>query len=42
MADERGLVGGFFGNNSTILFFIIVFLLIFWGCTGPACNNDCC
>jgi hypothetical protein len=28
---------GFFGD-STVLFFILVFLLLFWGCTGPACD----
>lgn len=26
---ERGFVGGFFGDNCAILFFILVFLLLF-------------
>jgi len=36
MDDIRGFLGGIIGNP-TVLFFIIVFLLLFWGCTGPAC-----
>jgi hypothetical protein len=33
-------MGNVFGNvfaDPEILFFIILFLLLFWGCTGPAC-----
>lgn len=41
MSEDRGFLGGMLGGNSTILFFIILFLLIFWGCKGPACDNDC-
>lgn len=37
MEDNRCNYGGIFGNT-TILFFIIIFLLLFWGCTGPACD----
>jgi len=35
MADDRqvGAFGGIFGND-TILWFIILFLLLFWGCGG--------
>ncbi|WP_276326124.1 hypothetical protein [Pseudobacteroides cellulosolvens] len=40
MSEKRGL-GGLF-DNSEILFFIILFLLLFWGCTGPACDNTVC
>ena len=40
MSEDRGFLGGIFGGNSTILFFIILFLLIFWGCKGPACDTD--
>ncbi len=37
------LSNAFCGENATILFFILVFLLLFWGCTGPACDGafDC-
>ncbi len=41
MADGRPFIGGIFANP-TLLFFILVFLLLFWGCTGPACDNDIC
>jgi len=39
---ERGLLGGLGGlgrifENEEILWFIILFLLLFWGCRGPAC-----
>lgn len=37
MAENRGFFGGIFEDPS-ILFFILVFLLLFWGCTGPACD----
>ncbi len=32
MADERGFggFGGLFGDNWTVLFFILIFLLLFW------------
>ncbi|MCX7747258.1 MAG: hypothetical protein N2645_10260 [Clostridia bacterium] len=33
---ERGFLGGIF-DNDTILWFIVLFLLLFWGCRGPAC-----
>lgn len=36
MEDTRGFGCGLF-SDPTVLFFIIVFLLLFWGCTGPAC-----
>ena len=36
MSDRGGIVGGIF-NNDTVLWFIILFLLLFWGCKGPAC-----
>jgi len=36
MSDNRCGSGGIFGD-SEILFFIILFLLLFWGCRGPAC-----
>lgn len=39
MAERGNLFGGF--GDAAILFFILVFLLLFWGCTGPACENDC-
>lgn len=29
MAERGGLLGGFFGDNCAILFFILVFLLLF-------------
>jgi hypothetical protein len=38
MSGKKGSYGGFFGTDTEILFFIIVFLLLFWGCTGPACS----
>ena len=31
--SERGLIGGIFDNDA-ILWFIILFLLLFWGCGG--------
>lgn len=35
MADNRGgFLGGFFGNNCAILFFILVFLCLFTGFGG--------
>lgn len=40
MSEKRGF-GGLF-DNSEILFFIILFLLLFWGCQGPACDNTVC
>lgn len=41
MSDNKGLLGNFFGGDTAILFFIILFLLIFWGCKGSGCDNDC-
>ncbi len=29
-----GFVDGFFGDDASILFFILVFLLLFWGWGG--------
>jgi hypothetical protein len=40
MGIGKGIVGGLF-DNSEVLFFILIFLLLFWGCTGPACDIDC-
>jgi len=34
---EKGGVFGIF-NNDTVLWFIILFLLLFWGCRGSACD----
>jgi hypothetical protein len=39
MDNKGGFLGNLLGGNSEILFFILVFLLLFWGCTGPACDN---
>lgn len=39
MADRSCGLGGLFGDNSEILFFIILFLLLFWCPTGPCYNN---
>jgi len=41
---ERGFLGGLGGlggilGNEQILWFIILFLLLFWGCRGPACED---
>lgn len=37
MGDKRWCGSGIFGDPA-ILFFIILFLLLFWGCNGPACD----
>jgi hypothetical protein len=34
MGEKGGLLGNFLGGNSTILFFILVFLLLFDGFNG--------
>ncbi len=34
-----GVVGGIFGRNSEVLFFILVFLLLFWN--GWFAGTDC-
>jgi hypothetical protein len=39
MDEDRGGITSFFGSNAAVLFFILVFLLLFWGCTGPACDD---
>ncbi|MCR4435730.1 MAG: hypothetical protein QHH06_09510 [Clostridiales bacterium] len=31
------LSNDFFEDNATILFFILVFLILFWGCRRPGC-----
>ncbi|NLY43850.1 MAG: hypothetical protein GX066_07760 [Clostridiaceae bacterium] len=31
---SEGFFGRLFGDDSEILFFIILFLLLFWGCRG--------
>ncbi len=41
MSDERPVaVAGFFGGNSVILWFIILFLLLFW-CRRPLLEAGC-
>lgn len=37
MAERGGVLGGIF-DNDVVLWFIILFLLLFWGCRGPACD----
>ena len=39
MSDDRGGCGGFF-KDSAILFFVLVFLLLFWGC-GWGVSDPC-
>lgn len=43
MSEERccGGVGGLFGGNWTILFFILVFLLLFWDGMGFGGYGGC-
>jgi hypothetical protein len=44
MSENKGIISGIgsmFGGNSTILFFIILFLLIFWGGSGSECSPEC-
>lgn len=42
---NRGFLGGLGGvfDNDTVLWFIILFLLLFWGCGGLGfgINNSC-
>lgn len=40
MGEKSGLLGNFLGGNSTILFFILVFLLLFDGFGGHK-DIDC-
>ncbi len=40
MGENDRFFGNFFKGNTTILFFIILFLLIFWGSKGAAWDND--
>lgn len=44
MEENKGIfsgISGMLGGNTTILFFIILFLLIFWGSKGNAFGSDC-
>ncbi len=34
MAEKRGILGGLFGEDCSVLFFIIVFLFLFYGKGG--------
>ena len=34
MSENREFFDGLFGGNCAILWFIILFLLLFWGCGG--------
>lgn len=40
---DNALFGGLRGcfENDTLLWFIILFLLLFWGCRGIGCDIDC-
>jgi hypothetical protein len=37
-SESRGFLGGFFGDNCEILFFILVFLILF---CGFGCRSEC-
>lgn len=40
MADRGGFLGGFFGDNCAILFFILVFLFLFVSPYGYGVYGD--